>query len=143
MVAILIFVFASLLVTPIITNRIDKARRDDEDFTVYPSLIKKEKVRRDENGKIVETGRLETIGGVSAFSLSPSGKWMDDNNKKVSYSAFKKQLQCAPSEPGLNMHGTISLMKEMFPVDDQVIDAACAYAENSEHCTEFWGRFDW
>lgn len=115
----------------------------DDEFSMYPTHIRKERLRRDENGKNVETGKLESIGGISKFTLSPDGKWIDDKSKKVTYSEFKKRLQCSPSEPGLNIHGTISLIRELVPLDDQVFEIACAFAESSEQCTEFWGRFDW
>ena len=90
----------------------------------YPTSIEKQEVRKDANGMPVTRGRLHLVG-ENVATLGKDRKV----HKRFSYADYKKRLQCAPSEPDLNYHGAISLMRLSPPTKD-TIEVICAWIES-------------
>ncbi len=70
------------------------------------------------------TGRLPT----NIFSESDQGSIHITNDQKVTYEEFQHIMQCSPDEPGLNQHGTFSML-EMIPPTKEIMERLCAYTE--------------
>ena len=76
------------------------------------------------------------------------GKWEVDPSKKVTFNEFKKVLQCANREPGLNQaHGTLGMLS-LYPLGREVIETAAVLADTTNkpdhsNCIDFHGKTNW
>ena len=88
----------------------------------YPDVVPEYKVRLDK-----ASDEEVTAGRIHIMSSLASGK----KEETYSFEEFKRILQCAPDEPGLNgRRGTIDLLKLVPPTADTV-ELMCAWAETN------------
>ena len=109
----------------------------------WPKAIpRRDRVRRDRASRQeVSTGRLELLGGLSAFALGPNGEWAAAEDR-VTLKEFRAALQCAEHEPGLAHMGVLSLL-QMRPLTRNVTELVCAMAEVKGLSIGQWGRVRW
>lgn len=86
----------------------------------YPNAVPVVPIRKDiHTGEPVSRGRLELLGG---FATLPE-------DKRVTLEEFRKALQCAPTEPGLDGNrGSIGLMR-LLPPTKSTIELMAVWAE--------------
>ena len=114
-----------------------------DNIDIYPKQIRKrDQIRKDiYTNQPVQTGRLDLLGGLSNYIRNRNGQW--NNTNQVTYQEFKRILQCPINEPGLNHHGTLKLIKELHPINKDIIDVTCAMIENENICINQWGQVNW
>jgi len=92
--------------------------------------------RRDASGGLVESRRLELLGGLSKFMVSNDHNWLNNGRwdlwskvRAVAFDRFQQALQCAPYEPDLNgRRGVLSFMR-LVGVSRRSVTQACAWIE--------------
>lgn len=121
---------------------------DDNDGNYYPIRIPKHdhiRVVRDiyNQHKIVRSGLMDEVLGISNFALSREKKInYDKPNKILNLDTFMSKLQCSEYEPGIHHHGTMSLLKYQ-PVTTKSIELYNILADNKNKCIDGWGHIDY
>lgn len=89
---------------------------------LYPNYVPLVPVRHDSHsGEFVSRGRLELLGGLDPLH----------EDDRVSLDEFRRILQCAPSEPGLDGNrGSVGFIK-MRPVKRVTIELMATWAETA------------
>ena len=93
---------------------------EDEGSSIYPKSIPIFKVRKDTySNKPVSRGKITGIMNVLDLKNS-------DSKKLLSLQQFRRALQCAPTEPDLDILGVMSLLKRSRPTKSGLL-SACAW----------------
>lgn len=112
------------------SHHYEKAHADVHQFKdEFPSYILKTEIRRDVySDEKVQRGRLEMLGGISNFMSSIGGQF-NRSDRRVSYQAFQKILQCAPSEPDIYGPSGSLHLAHLIPVTRRGLEVASAWVE--------------
>jgi hypothetical protein len=110
-----------------------KSSQNDLEHAIYPDQIVKYEVRKDFwSNEEVSRGRLHLA------EMNPHTCTKLSSEKKIPYETFKKILQCAPQEPGLDgLDGSISLTRLVKP-SRKTVEVICAWAESTRCSQDDW-----
>ena len=138
-VTLAILIYLSILLPPTVLGHAHfrhpvKLEPSPHDFglTLYPEEVPLYPVRSDPHnasspvsrGKFIHhwNNALPTYEFHRPESLTPK-------EKKLSVKELQDLLQCSPDEPGLNQHGTFSMLRMIQPTRE-TIEILCAFEEN-------------